>query len=123
MAHLRSPLPRGNGERESAIFQVAGAIVGSSRPARPGELQQVTMRSSPGSGPATKSPDARLGRPLCMPALPGLDRGFVAFTGVPRLCRVPPASTAMSDAANKRITDALGSDDTRDDQGQDGQAS
>jgi hypothetical protein len=29
----------------------------------------------------------------------------------------------QADAANKRITDALGSDDTRDDQGQDGQAS
>ena len=29
----------------------------------------------------------------------------------------------QADAANKRITDALGSDDTSDDQGQDGQAS
>jgi hypothetical protein len=53
---VRSPLPRRSGERESAIFQAAGAIVGSSRPAppRPGELQEVTLRSSPGSGPATK---------------------------------------------------------------------
>ena len=40
MAHVPSTLPRGSGERENAIFQVAGAIVGSNRP-RPGELQEV----------------------------------------------------------------------------------
>jgi len=33
MAHVPSTLPRGSGERENAIFQVVGAIVGSSRPA------------------------------------------------------------------------------------------
>jgi len=30
MAHVPSTLPRGSGERESAIFQAVGAIVGSS---------------------------------------------------------------------------------------------
>jgi len=39
MAHVPSTLPRGSGERESAIFQAVGAIVGSSRP---GERQEVT---------------------------------------------------------------------------------
>ena len=47
MAHVPSTLPRGSGERENAIFQVVGAIVGSSRPA-PESGKRSPLRSSPG---------------------------------------------------------------------------
>jgi hypothetical protein len=62
MAHVPSTLPRGSGERESAIFQAVGAIVGSSGPA-PASGKRSPLKSSPGSGSATKSPDARPVRP------------------------------------------------------------
>ncbi len=67
MAHVPSTLPRGSGERESAIFQAAGAVAGSSRPA-PESGKRSPLRSSPGSGSATKSPGARPVRP-CLAAM------------------------------------------------------
>ena len=76
MAHVPSTLPRGSGERESAIFQVAGAIVGSSRPGPVGGGDLI-------DGPAQVAADGRWGVEHHDAVPGGQERGLVDAVDYP----------------------------------------